>query len=211
VLRHPGRLAFLVGIVALVLSGCGSGQGTGTGTAAGGEPRPASAQTRDWQQGLLNRARANPPQAPVWPFKTLVRGSAPPSLEAVATASLGGSEHLGLKFAQAEAVRGAAGFDAWMVRGDGVTCLFQGPHAAAVCDIEDAVVKEGLTIVVGEGKPRRKGQLAGRFRAYGVMPDSVRAVKVRPLKGEASVVPVRDNAFVFTAETPIEIKRLFRY
>jgi hypothetical protein len=200
--RHPGLGTFLLIVFAMAMcAGCGAERDGATATAP---------KIVDWQEVLVKKGAASGPESSAWPFEALTPTAMPPPLISAAISSLGGHERLGLHFDQAEKVAPTAHFDGWLVRGNGVTCMFQGPNAAAVCGLEAMVRKRGLTLVVGEGKPRRKGQLARRFHAYGVMPNSVRAVRLRPLESRQTTVTVVKNTFEFTAEAPIKVTQIIR-
>lgn len=180
------------------------------GNGSEGSSESGSANPGDRAGGTRLSAREGVPDGPL-PF-TVLRSKAepmPPRLRRLSVRNLGGasrSRRLGLDFGRAQYVHTAVGNGIWIVRGAGITCIFQARKAASACAGNRYVVKMGLSLVVGV-ELATGSELPRHFLALAIAPDGVEAVRLKVLGGASTTVPVADNAYAFRADAPINIER----
>jgi hypothetical protein len=171
----------------------------------------------DWQDRLVRlaatHAQPNFGGRTFWPFAKL-QGEATamsPTFRRVVISTLGGHQHLGLRFGEAHYLDTRVDVGIWVVKGDGVTCIFEADKGASACATDSVIVERGLEIVVGEGPPSPDDRtLPSRFLALGIAPDSVKAVRLKAVGGNSTTIPVVENAYGYRAAAPIRREALIR-
>src|SRR6476620_1926218 len=117
-----------------------------------------------------------------WPFSSLDGSSQqlPGAMRKKVESSLGSKPYYRLRFDQSHFHRTSIKQQGiWVVGGPEVVCIVQAGRGAVSCARRGAVVREGVTLGVGEGVGHR-----GRpkwFMILGVAPDSVNAIRVTVL------------------------------
>jgi hypothetical protein len=161
----------------------------------------------DWQVQLLKVAAAEAKATPQsgWPFSELPssRKSMPFSLRRRVISNLGGRQKLGLRFDRAIYVPTRVGGGIWISRGKQVACIFQAVKAAASCASNVEAGKHGVQLVVGVGAIKSRRELPNHFLAVGIVPDGIRAVRLKPAGSKPRLVKVIHNAFSMLAGSPI--------
>ena len=97
-----------------------------------------------------------------------------------------------------------------MIRGTGVTCIFQDRKAAAACATDANAIRQGLALVVGYGPPSSNTKLPTRFLALGIASDSVKAVRLKVIGNRSTTVSIVENAYGLRTRAPIEVEGLIR-
>lgn len=169
---------------------------------------------KDWQDRLLeqtnnqssNRVRTQN----IWPF-TALHGrtrTVPISFRRTAIETLGGYQHLGLRFDRAYLLETPIGVGLWVVRGNGATCIFESKQGSASCAPDAVVERKGLELVIGRGKAAALNGLPDHFLAVGIAPNWASSVRLRVLGGRSMSVAVVENAYGLRARAPIDRQAL---
>jgi hypothetical protein len=210
------RLLILISV--LILAGLVAGAwltlgDTNNGQSAVLNKAERSFASKDWQAQLSRlAARTGDSASRSWPFAAL-KGNAelmPKIMRRAAIASLGGHQRLGLRFDRAQYVSTSTDVGIWVVRGTGVTCIFQDRKAAAGCATDANASRQGLALVVGYGRPSSNAKLPARFLTFGIAPNSVKAVRLKAIGGGSTTVPIVENAYGLRTRAPIEVEKLIR-
>jgi hypothetical protein len=135
----------------------------------------------------------------------------PPTFRSAVIKTLGGHQRLGLHFDRARHVNTAVGVGIWVVRGNGITCIFEANRGASSCAGDAYVVRQGLELVLGQGTPLPHNRgIPGHFLALGIAPDSVKAVRLKVVGDKSITVPVIKDAYGLRAGAPINREVLIR-
>jgi hypothetical protein len=179
-------------------------------------PQSVGIKSANWHAQLVRRNRSlqsNRVGTP-WPFAAMRNKPEPMPLGSrrEAAATLGdGYQQLSLHFDRAQYSTISGNIGIWVVRGNGVTCIFLARKGLAACNTTAETERVGLTLVAGLKKPNAPAfAVPQAFMAIGIMPDEVRAVRVHSVDGGLKTVPIAHNTFAFRTKRPINIRRLIR-
>ena len=126
----------------------------------------------------------------------------PPLKRAAAVSTLIGGEKLDLRFNAAQHIETPIG-SAWVVSNEkGTACLFRNDATAGACAGASVARESGLMLEVFNSDPGTGG--THNYRLLGIVPDSLRAVRIRAGTVEAKL-PVDDNAYGYRADDPINL------
>ncbi len=176
--------------------------------AVGGPEVGQESATEHWEK-LANRGLAELRARPAgqrWPYSHL-RGDGqemPRRMREEVSESLEGSGPLKLRFDHSQYAVTPAGVGLWIVRGKGVTCMFQDKTGAASCATTAQVERRGLFLEVYRAGPP-PGAKPTHFVALGIAPDWAQSVRATIGRG-SRVIPIVDNLYSQRAETPIRIQ-----
>jgi hypothetical protein len=172
---------------------------------------PLSGDTKSVWIQLAHESLANDQALTSWPF-TGLRAQAqamPLQMRHAARDTLGVDQnYLSLNYDQVEYARTAIGVGIWVVKGNGVTCIFQDKSGAATCSTNVNFVHHGGLLVVGKANQFSPTSFKRptQFLAIGIAPDSIKAARLRVLGQKARRIPVVGNTFGLRAGAPINFE-----
>jgi len=109
----------------------------------------------------------------------------------------------GLHTSLARKVRTQLGDDAWVVPGNGYLCVMASTPIVAGCNTTSATIAQGMSVVailpaaLGGGK---------QYDLFGLAPDGVQEVAVKPDRGQPTLVPVVHNVYSYAASTMLHAR-----
>jgi len=168
----------------------------GAWIARSGEDRGTSSRPSRAVATVTTIVAAQPEQRRAFAVLSQPAQTPPPARRAAIVRVLSASRPLGVNLALARRVRTGAGEDAWVVPGDGSVCVIRDLTATAGCNTTREAIAHGMALL-------ERDPLAHGYLLLGIVPNSVRRVRVRSDRGVVATVPVSRNVYAYLSTVPV--------